>query len=148
MDRYRAWIVLFLRVGFGVLLIVASMDKIRQPFGFAGMVENYRVVGEGLSLWVAVWLPVLEFFTGLFLILGLWSEAVVLINFLLMAVFFILVIQAYVRHLDIQCGCFSTEEGGRIGILKVIENFIFMAGSILLAWMAFNNRRIIFNKTG
>ena len=74
-NRWRKWVVLALRLGFGALLIAASVDKMIHPFGFAQAVENYRVIGEELSRWVAVWLPYLEFLTGLFLILGIWTDA-------------------------------------------------------------------------
>gem|GEM_PF-5228971 len=37
---------LLLRFGFGLLLLIASIDKMMHPFEFAQAVENYRVVGR------------------------------------------------------------------------------------------------------
>ena len=125
--------VILLRIGFGLLLCFAAIDKIRHPLQFAGNVENYRVVNADLSLWAAVFIPYLEVITGLLLIAGIWIDAASMINMLFMCLFFVLVTQAYARGLDINCGCFSTgEEGESIGLLKIITNLLYMITSILL----------------
>lgn len=130
---------LLLRFGFGLLLLIASIDKMMHPFEFAQAVENYRVVGEGMSYWVAVWLPYLEASIGLFLILGLWMDAATLMNALLMILFLFMVAQAYIRHLDIRCGCFTVQgEASSIGIWKIMQNGLFAGLSILLVWLANN----------
>lgn len=123
---------LILRLGFGILLIIASVDKLFHPQGFAVAVDNYRVVGEGLSRWVAIWIPYLEAITGLFLIIGLWLDAAVLINAILMLVFLALVSQAWARGLDITCGCFAVEGDTPIGLWKILENLGFLLGAVFL----------------
>ena len=132
------WIVRVLRIGFGCLLIFASIDKIRHPHDFAQMVENYRVIGEGLSTWVAVFIPYLEVVVGLFLIVGIWIDAASMINMILMMVFLILVTQAYARGLDISCGCYSVEEGHIIGPFKVLTNLFYGVLSLILVLLVFN----------
>ena len=119
------WAALVLRIGFGLLLTAASIDKILHPLSFAGAVENYGVIGENLSYWVAVWLPWLEALTGLLLIFGLWREAAIWINALLMTLFLALVLQAYLRGLDISCGCFRLEDASSIGPGKLLQNLLF-----------------------
>jgi uncharacterized membrane protein YphA (DoxX/SURF4 family) len=121
-----------LRLAFGILLLIASFDKIRHPYAFAEAVENYLVVGQDLSRWVAVWLPYVEALVGLGLILGIWLDAVSAMNALLMIIFLILVSQAYARGLDIRCGCFFVDGEAKIGLLKVLENLIYASFSIVL----------------
>ncbi len=131
-NRLIKWTYLLLRIGFGSLLIYASIYKIGSPFEFAEAVENYRIFGTDLSLWTAVFIPYLEAIIGFALLSGLWSETVVLLNAVLMFLFLILVIQAYIRGLDIRCGCFFAEGESRIGLLKIFENVLFVVLSISL----------------
>lgn len=131
-QSVHKWLVLCLRIGFGILLIAASIDKIAKPLAFAQAVENYRVVGEALAYWTAVSIPYLELLTGMLLIFGLWIRAAAWINSLLMCLFLILVIQAHARGLDISCGCFRMEEASKIGFSKIAQNMAFALFSLLL----------------
>lgn len=132
------WIPRFLRIGFGLLLIYAAIDKIRYPLDFAQMVENYRVVGEDLSYWIAVFIPSLEIILGLLLMSGFWRRTAALMTMALMLVFLVLVTQAYVRGLDVHCGCFSTgEEGEAIGPMKIFSNIVYALLSIVLVFYLF-----------
>ena len=140
--QWTQWIFRLLRFGFGGLLIFASLNKIPHPYEFAALVENYRVLGMGLSRWIAVWLPYLEFCIGLLLIAGIWLDTASVVTAGLMFVFLVLVIQAYIRHLDIQCGCFSMESTGVIGLVKILENVGFFAGSLLLVYFVRRKERL------
>jgi putative oxidoreductase len=133
----KDWLYHGLRIAFGVILIAASIDKIRQPIDFAEAVSYYRVFGEGLSFWAAVIIPPLEALTGIILLAGLWSDGTVLINTGLMTAFLILVLQAWLRGLDIRCGCFSVHSGTPMGWLKFLENVGFAVGAWILAYLQF-----------
>lgn len=137
------WIFRLLRFGLGGLLIFASLSKILHPYEFAVIVENYRVLGDGLSRWIAVWLPYLELTVGLLLVLGIWLDAVSVIYAALMFVFLVLVTQAYVRHLDIHCGCFSVENTGPIGWVKILENVVYCCGSLLLVYFVYRKKPLM-----
>ena len=132
--RTAFWI---LRIGFGILLVAASVDKLVRPSLFADAVANYRVTGQELAFWVAVFIPYLELLTGLLLISGIWPDAAVSVNSLLMTVFLVLVIQAYARHLDIACGCFRLRSTGVIGMGKVMENVLMALFSWILLILYF-----------
>jgi hypothetical protein len=133
-----------LRTGFGILLVAASVDKLIHPHLFADAVANYRVTGQELALWVAVWIPCLELLTGLFLITGIWPDASISVNSILMTAFLILVIQAYARHLDIACGCFRLRSTGVIGPGKVAENVLMALFSwiLLILYFRFERKRV------
>jgi hypothetical protein len=133
-----SWI---LRLGFAVLLAWASADKILHPYDFGQDVLNYRVVNEGMSFLVAVWLPCLELFTAVCLMAGLWLEAAAVINAVLMWSFLGLVLQAFFRKLDIHCGCFTVKGDSVIGPLKIAENALFAVLSLVLVSAVFSRIR-------
>lgn len=130
------WFIIALRIGFGAILIAASIDKLLHPIQFAQAVENYGMFGEVLSRWVAIWLPYLEILIGVLLILGIWFDAAAILNFLMMAIFFLAVVQAYARGLDINCGCFSVEGGAKLSLGKLLYNLLLLGGSIVLVFFA------------
>ncbi len=140
-TNWQTVIYYLLRIGFGILLIFSSLYKIQFPFEFAEAIQNYRIFGEGLSRWIAVWIPYLEILTGLFLILGIWIDAAVFINSSLMLIFLIMVVQAYFRNLDIQCGCYAFDEDSRINMIKIFENLFLLCGSIWLVQLSLNKTK-------
>ncbi len=142
-ENWLKLVFLGLRILFGILLIAAAVDKLIHPYDFAQMVSNYQVpvLTIGISRWVAIWLPYVEIVVGLFLIFGIWLDASVVINLILLVNFTTLVTQAYFRGLDISCGCFSVdEEASSIGIAKILENFALTALSVWMVWMVFKNK--------
>ena len=123
---------LVLRITFGIILIYASIDKILHPFQFAQVIENYQVLGVHLSRWLAIWLPWLELITGILLITGIWLDAAITVNLAMMSVFLIAIFQAYIRDLNVECGCFSTQGGTHIGFTKLLFNISLLIGSLIM----------------
>jgi uncharacterized membrane protein YphA (DoxX/SURF4 family) len=121
------WLYLSLRIAFGILLIAASIDKWLHPREFGQIVANYRLIGLGFSYWIAIFIPCFESLVGLLLIIGLWSDTTTMINALLMSLFLVVVFQAFIRGLDIACGCFTIGEEKPIDIWKLIQNMVFTA---------------------
>lgn len=123
-----------LRLVLGGLFIYASVDKIINPAEFAKAVKNYDFLPIALVNFPAIILPYLEFFTGLFLIIGLWkrgSSALIII----MIVFFLIGLgQAYARGLDINCGCFSLENSSSTSdiLVRMIEDILMLTAAILI----------------
>lgn len=107
MIKNRTVLVLF-RLALGGLFIYAGIVKIIDPLGFAQEVRSYRVVGQSLSFLVAVILPWLEVFAGLFLVSGLMKRAGAAIISGLLIFFIILIVVTMLRGLDVDCGCFGT----------------------------------------
>ena len=126
---------LALRFGFAAILLVAAWSKILNPFAFAENVVQYRVLSLNLSLWVAVFIPFLEAVVALLLVSGFFLRATVWINGLLMFVFWGLVMQAYFRGLDINCGCFTQRGESPIDMLKIGENTLFLILSVVFIWL-------------
>ncbi len=133
-GRWYFWVDRILSWGLGFLLVFASLDKLIYPAVFAQSVENYQVVGAGLSALTAMWLPSFEAVVGLMLIVGVWRRTAAFLNAGLMGVFLILVVQAFARGLDIQCGCFGAYSES-IGMWKLLENIGLTVAAILLYWL-------------
>jgi uncharacterized membrane protein YphA (DoxX/SURF4 family) len=121
-----------------LVFLWAAVPKLIDPAGFLVSIENYRLLPGWLAWWVAIWLPPLE----LVLALALWvprtrRSAAVLIA-LLMLLFTVLLLSAWVRGLDISCGCFggTSSEAANFPLLLVRD--LVLLGAAL--WVAINPR--------
>ena len=97
----------------GLIFIYASIHKIADPIAFSETIYNYRIMPDMFVDFLAIWLPWLELFAGLSLIIGIWIKGGALIISILSMAFAIAVGSAVFRGLDIACGCFyayDTEE--------------------------------------
>ena len=108
------------RIFLGVTFLYACYDKILHPEAFAEAVANYRMLPAQLVGLLAVTLPWVELFCGLFLILGLFVRSSALVVSLLFFVFSIALSSAVLRGIDIDCGCFSVSNGGHSVTLGLI----------------------------
>jgi|TARA_B110000438_G_C15792758_1_gene641483 putative oxidoreductase len=133
--KQRSLFVLFSRIFLGVILIVASFDKILHPEAFAKSIGNYNVLPFGLENILAIFLPTLELFVGCCLIFGIMLDGAAIITTGMMSVFIIAISQAMIRGIDINCGCFkvSVDNGGQqVGLRRIIEDIIFLGLSIMV----------------
>jgi putative oxidoreductase len=122
--------ILFLvRIVLGIVFLISSYTKLKDPMGFAQAIENYKIFGAFLSRWGAIFIPVLEFILAIFLITGIWIKETFITTTALYIIFDVMIFQAYLRGLDISCGCFGTSHSP-IDIWKFLENGIFTALAI------------------
>jgi len=121
------------RIILGAIFVYASLDKIANPQAFADIINNYRVLPVQLVNPLAIFLPWLEFITGLFLISGKWVKGSLLIYSTLLVIFIIALSQALIRGLDISCGCFSVQPTTTSNVwLRIIEDLIMLFFSVKL----------------
>ncbi len=123
---------LIIRVIIGFVFIFAGMEKISDPEGFAVSISNYKAVPIWTVNFFAIIIPWIEVVSGLFLIFGIFIKENTLIISSLLVVFIILVAYAMIRGLDIECGCFGTMDGARVGFKKILENTLMLIGGIIL----------------
>lgn len=90
-------------------MIASGAEKIIEPYqNFLFVIQSYQLPGIIGGEGVAVILPWVEFFIGIFLAGGLWLRWALLGQMVLTAAFIIVVAQALIRHLPIdECGCFG-----------------------------------------
>jgi uncharacterized membrane protein YphA (DoxX/SURF4 family) len=118
------------RILFGLVFVIASVEKIANPEEFATVVYNYRLLPDLLVNPVALLLPWIEALCGALLILGVWPLAATTILEGLLAVFTAALALAWARDLDISCGCFSSDPDAGNLLLDLARDVV------LLLWGA------------
>ena len=106
-NRIRPWLGLVVRLGLGVVWIVAAWDKLRAPRTFVQAVRAYDATPEWLSKAIGYGLPVLELCVGVLLVVGLCTRIAAAVSGVLFVVFLIGLAQAAARGLQLECGCFG-----------------------------------------
>jgi putative oxidoreductase len=81
--------------------------RLADPVQFANDIDNYKILPWTIGVGLAFYLPWLEMFCGLALILRRLYLGGLSILTALVAVFLVATIAAKVRGLDITCGCFG-----------------------------------------
>lgn len=116
------YLLLCARVALGVTFIIAGMEKISGPAAFAKAIYDYKIFPELLVNFFAVAIPWIEVVSGLLLVFGILARENAAIISGLLLMFIILVVISISRGLNIECGCFGTASGARVGWQKVLEN--------------------------
>jgi uncharacterized membrane protein YphA (DoxX/SURF4 family) len=108
----KNWAELVLRWFLGMTFMSASYHKIADPAHFAKIIYGYYLFPEFSINLIAILLPFFEFFSGIFLVLGIFprSAALLIIGMLLM--FITAVSINLIRGQEFDCGCFSFGESG------------------------------------
>lgn len=115
------------RIILGGVFMYASFDKMANPKVFAEIIENYKMLPAQIVNPLAIFLPWLEFITGLFLIIGKWIKGSLLIYSTFLIIFIIALSQALIRGLDISCGCFSVNPSTTSEVwLRIVEDIVLL----------------------
>ena len=127
------YLLLTIRLFFGFVFIYASVTKISDPEGFAQAIYNYKLLPLFLVNILAIILPWIELTTGILLLFGVSvKENSAILNGLLI-IFIIAIIISLFRGLDINCGCFGTVDGAKVGLQKILENIgLLILGFVLI----------------
>jgi putative oxidoreductase len=104
-SRNIIWRVLDLIVG--GLFIYAGVLKALDPIRFAGDIDNYHMLPWMLSVRLSFYLPWLEVFCGLALVLRRFYAGALAILMALIVIFIGANVVAKMRGLDVKCGCFG-----------------------------------------
>lgn len=137
------------RLVLGGIFIYASLDKIAHPEQFAKIVYNYKILPHSLINIFAITVPWVELICGIFLIVGIFVESSSAILSLLLLSFIIALSVNFLRGLDVNCGCFSTDpQGKKEGAILLIRDFVLLAIGLQIF---FSNSRFasltsVFNK--
>lgn len=140
-SRNPAAIALVLRLLLGAVFVWAGTVKILDSQDFLVSLYSYQIeLPETLLRLVAVVLPWIEVICGLTVILGIWQDAGLDLIGLLLVIFILATGQAWVRGLEISCGCFGSmvEETSFLGSV----GFAFFRNLVLL-FVAVYLRRLI-----
>lgn len=132
-----------LRWMLGSLLVWAAVSKLANPTAFLGSLYAYdmRLPQDFLKL-VAIVLPWVELICGILLITETWVESALILLGVLMCVFVCATGVAWMRGLEISCGCFDLKIFGLDSaypkLVKLIESpgFAFIRNLVLTVAIA------------
>ena len=125
-------IVLLVRLALVAAFLLAAIPKIQDPVAFAISVESYRVLTGQAVLWVALVLPWLELVIGFGLLIPKMRRASSLLIMLLLFIFVGLHASAWIRGLDIDCGCYAIESVSSNYFLLISRNCALMIAAIFV----------------
>lgn len=130
----KSLFVLIARLVLTGAFVMAALPKIQDPIAFATSVSAFRVIDPGLSAWVALLLPWLELVIGLGILLPLIRRVSGLLITLLLLLFIALHASAWMRGLDISCGCFGAETGESTTDYRwlILRNLLLLGAAILV----------------
>lgn len=134
MNRFleNKYLLFVLRIILAFVFIYAGIEKIANPSDFAQSIANYKLLPDLFINFFAITLPWIELVAGLLLLFGIAVKENSAIISSLLIVFLIAIIISLLRGLNIDCGCFGTSAGTKIGFTKLIEDFILLIFGYLL----------------
>lgn len=133
-NKYLQFI---LRLVIGGMFIFVAINKIINPDEFAKAIKNYDILPLSLINIIAITLPYIELFSGLFLVIGIYKRGSSAIIGISLIVFIIALTSAYARGLDIDCGCgFSSlvqENASKNELLiRIFEDILMLIGVVIV----------------
>ena len=123
------------------LFLYAAWPKMLDPEGFARSITNYKVtlpvVGQNYVYLSAMFLPALEAVAAVCLFWPKLRRGAALTLVVLLSVFTVLILQAVLRGLNIDCGCFGSSAisaalATKVGWTKILENLSYLAAAIFV----------------
>lgn len=109
MARTQVMLLLMAQLIFGALFLYSGIVKLMEPKEFLQSIEAYRIVPYEVAWLTAYYLPPLEILVGLGVLIRPWRRASATLIAAMMLVFTTALIVAWVRGLDINCGCFGAD---------------------------------------
>lgn len=109
-----AWLVSMARLALGAFFAYAGFIKLNDAAAFAGDIAGYRILPYFGNYLVAAILPWLELLCGLLIITGFRARGAAMIVIGLNVVFLAALASAWIRGLEIGCGCFGAGEKSSI----------------------------------
>jgi uncharacterized membrane protein YphA (DoxX/SURF4 family) len=126
------YLLFLFRIIVGFVFIYAGILKISDPAGFSDAINNYDLLPLLFVNFFAITLPWIEVVAGLFLMFGISVKENSFIISVMLVAFILAIAISLGRGLNIECGCFGTSSGTKVGIIKLVENLILLTFSFLL----------------
>jgi uncharacterized membrane protein YphA (DoxX/SURF4 family) len=128
------------RIVLGAVFVYAAYVKLRDPWQlFAMSINSYEVLPLAMAETAAHVIPWVELALGLMVIFGIWLRISGTILSLVLLTFFTLMVRAYAKGMQINCGCFGPGEA--ISCKTLLRDGSMAAAAIAMTWLAFLQRR-------
>jgi uncharacterized membrane protein YphA (DoxX/SURF4 family) len=139
-SRPARLFVLVARLVLGAVFVYAAYMKLRDPWElFAMSINSYDVLPLAMAETAARVIPWLELALGVMLISGLWLRISGTILSLILLTFFSLMVRAYAKGMQINCGCFGP--GEIISLKTLLRDGSMAAAAIAMTALAFLQHR-------
>ena len=106
-SKIATWAGRLLRLVIGATFIYSGVVKALSPIRFTSDIHNYRLLPWSMAVALAFYLPWLEIWCGLALLLGRLYRAAIALLAGLTLIFIVASTSARIRGIDISCGCFG-----------------------------------------
>ncbi|MCH6257346.1 hypothetical protein MLD52_12370 [Puniceicoccaceae bacterium K14] len=127
-------IIWLLNAWVGIAFVYAGTLKLMDLEGFVSSILTYGVFDFGQSVIIASWVAPLEVIAGLGVLLKRTRSGGSFILTALLVVFLVMIFQAYMRGLEIDCGCFGGDGSEESDYLGLIVRDKFMLFSLVGAY--------------
>jgi uncharacterized membrane protein YphA (DoxX/SURF4 family) len=133
------YFLLTIRIVLGFVFIFAAISKATEPDVFARSISNYKLLPLFSINFLAIILPWIELCAGILLVFGISIKENSAILSGLLLIFIIAIAISLGRGLNIDCGCFGTVGGAKVGIQKILENIGLLILGLILVKFGSNN---------
>jgi len=120
-----------LRIFIGGLFVVAGALKVLDPAQFAADIDHYHLLPYFAVAPLALYLPWLEIICGFAAMAGTARRSALVLLLGLTVIFTIAVASAWIRGLDITCGCFGAASAVPLSLALVRDVVL----GIVLFWL-------------
>jgi len=123
------------RLALAAIFIYSAYAKLKDPwFVFAASIDSYRMLPPGATIWIAKILPWFELVLGVLLVIGFRVRWLAVICGVLLGGFWLSMLRAYLKGMDIDCGCFGP--GERISVLTLLRDSLMVILCGVVWWTA------------
>ena len=112
------------------VFVRSAIPKLRHPRGFVLSVLEYRVLPAALARPYARAVPPLELLTGLLFLYGTGLRSAAALASLLLLSYILAVAVNVARGRDLDCHCFGSGKGRRIGPTLLLQDIGLLASSL------------------
>jgi uncharacterized membrane protein YphA (DoxX/SURF4 family) len=123
-----------LRLLVGGVFLVAGVLKVFDPAHFAADIDHFRLLPYFAVAPLALYLPWLEIICGLAVFVSASRRSALLLLLALTVVFIAAITSAWMRGLDIRCGCFGAASTAPLAFDLVFD--IILGGVLFWLWRA------------
>jgi putative oxidoreductase len=121
-----------LRLLAGGIFVVAGVLKVLDPAHFAADIDHFRLLKYFAVAPLALYLPWLEIICGLAVFVNTWRRSALVLLLALTIVFIAAITSAWMRGLDIRCGCFGAASTAPLAYDLVFDVVLF--GVLFRLW--------------
>lgn len=118
----------------GGLFLFAGVLKARNPAQFAADISNYQLLPWEAAVAAALYIPWVEILSGVGLIANWNRPGALRILLLLTLIYFQALLSAWMRGLNIECGCFGKALASSNYLILFVRDILILAA---LLWLLF-----------